>query len=500
MHPLLLPELLSLVKDYVEPEDWFSCSLVCCSWHTTFNPFVWDTCTVDPFQPSPPSVQALETHAPFIHTFIFSGYIPPSYFSAQYTNLHTLKMQCQNITFCIPNSTTDTRETINQMWLRVAALIRNSPSLSTIHISAQRDTLVNEIWVAIKDSPKVKTLRLAQLKVNHAQSLDFWKACSVLEKLEIDGCIIRDPLGSLWNVVGLPPSFPHLVEIKFESVSDIRAENQIQIMAMCPKLRSMYWRGGGVSEFPVDYFESAVTHRKEFQHLESIDLMGRTIPDNSICDIVKSLRKPLRKLALFQTCVGPLSLAVLGTHFQTIQELDFTECPQIHSKDVIMLLRSCPLLTSFKAGMLSSLDVKENESWPCSDRLLALYINIQLEEDDIQAASQRVFNCLSKLTSLRTLNIVKYSGLIGYLQHNDSPLQLRLDSGLSKLSTLRYLELMSFDKSGQSMTMQEGEWIKRNWKRLVAIRGRFNANQEMNQKINSLFITQNDRFHRRRQK
>ncbi|KAF9352183.1 hypothetical protein BGX26_009948 [Mortierella sp. AD094] len=378
------------------------------------------------------------------------------------------------------------------MWRGVATLINSSSSLSTIEITAQRNSVVNEIWEAIKDSPKVRTLILSHVKVSFVQSPNFWEACTVLEKLDLNACIVT---------VASPPSyFRRLTDIRFDSLTDFPPEHQIHIMSLCPELKSIFWRGGGASIFAIDRFTIGIVDRGEFRKLESLDLMGISIQDYNLCQVIKHIKQPIKKLALIQTGVGPMSLTALELHFHTIQELDLTECLELSSKDTARLLRSCPLLVSFKAGKLSSLDVKEDESWPCSNRLLTLLVNIQLEKDDVQEASRRVFACLSKLTSLRTLNIVKYTSTMGDSQQSGRPLQLRLDCGLSQLSTLRYLELLVFDKSGQSMTMEEGIWIKTNWKRLVAIRGRFNDNMELNVLVGDLFRDLNNRFFRRRLK
>ncbi|KAF9994848.1 hypothetical protein BGZ79_000363 [Entomortierella chlamydospora] len=382
-------------------------------------------------------------------------------------------------------------DTVNRMWRGVATLINRSRSLSTIEIAAQRYPIVNEIWEAIQDSPKVKTLILNHVKINAEQSPNFWKACTVLEKLDLDAC--------LFTIAPTPSHFPLLTDIRFGNLTGISPENQIHIMSLCPELKSIFWHGG-MPISAIHRFTIGIVDRGEFKKLDSLDLTGLFIRDDDLRKVIKHMKQPIKRLVLVQTGFGPSSLTALELHFHVIQELNLVDCLEISSKNIARLLRSCPLLVSFKAGELSSLDVKEDESWPCSDRLLTLLVNIQLAEDDVQEASRRVFACLSKLTSLRLLNIAKYTSVMGSSQKSGRPLQLRLDCGLSLLSTLRYLELLIFDRSRQSMTMEEGIWIKTNWKRLVAIGGKFNDNNEQDIQIRNLFQDLNSRYDRRRLK
>ncbi|KAF8940694.1 hypothetical protein EDD21DRAFT_199200 [Dissophora ornata] len=479
INPLLLPELLAEVARYVDSLDWVSCSQVCWTWHTHFNPLVWKTCVINSATKTPP-IHALTTYAHHIRKLDYLGLLF-DYFP-RYLNLEILDISTHSHT-----------SADYQAWMGTMALIRETPSLSAVRLSGWQSIPAVGIWDAIRENRQVTRLALSHINISFTTVAPFLQACTTLEELELNGCIIWNPwrshVGSLW----IPKSLPRLQHIRWESLINIRGEDQVRLMALCPEIRSIYWRGGVSGQFPMNVFLEHLT-AGAFPNLESLDVLGRGIHDSTIEAVVKRM-KPMKTLNFVQTEFGRASLDALQLHYQTLQELNLTQCHQVKSADIMKLLRSCPLLTMFKAETLTSSNVDENERWACAERLRELVLYFELDGHDPRSESQRVFECLSNLTALRRLNISKYNTQMSRQQTSSSvPLQLRLDHGMGQLSTLKHLEAIYFNMTDQTMTMNEGMWMKRNWRCLSLVRGRFSLSPHVNMQLEQLFMGRSETF------
>ncbi|KAF9401368.1 hypothetical protein BGX21_001917 [Mortierella sp. AD011] len=370
------------------------------------------------------------------------------------------------------------------MWLGVAVLIRDTSTLTTVDLSPNRCVLANRVWNSIEDNSTVTALRLGNLDVNYErQARIFWRACTTLETLEMEHCFVYSRRRSNGCV---PDSFPRMKEIKFQDLR-LRSGNLIHTMANSPQLLSFFWRGGrGQEWFRLREIHNGLEATTGFLSLESLDLSSSNLADIDISQIIRGMKKPIVKLGLVKTGAGSLTIAALGPHLRTIQGLDFRGCYQVKSYDIIVFLRSCPDLISFKAGTLDASDMEEDERWACANnlRVLCVHIRVSLDEDE----SRYVFTCLSKLILLQEFDIARYR--YTFLSVDDiikRPLQLRLNCGLGQLSTLSRMERLSIGTDGQAMTMDEGLWIKKHWRRLKTIQGRFNADNRPQKSLRKLF-------------
>ncbi|KAF9169959.1 hypothetical protein BGX21_007893 [Mortierella sp. AD011] len=237
-----------------------------------------------------------------------------------------------------------------------------------------------------------------------------------------------------------------------------------------------------------------------FSNLDSLDVAGSSMKDADIYLAIKCMRKPIKRLGLARSQFGSWSFEALESHFHSLQELDLTDCGNVKSKEIASILRSCPRLTCLKAGTLSSLDVEDYDPWACANRLLILHLYIEVDENEFERASRRVFNCLSALASLQELNIAGHGRDRRSSLQKAKPLQLRLDCGLGYLSKLWHMKKFNFSERGQEMTMDEGKWIKEHWRMLQSIQGRFNKNSVINSQIQELFQEANYRHSKRESK
>ncbi|KAF9170748.1 hypothetical protein BGX21_001915 [Mortierella sp. AD011] len=396
--------------------------------------------------------------------------------------------------------------TTSPLWSSIADFINENPTSTTIQLTANKTTeLPIEIWDTIKENKNVKALRLDRIKIDVSQARSFWKACTVLEKLDMNHCTISDPWEDVTGSRPLPPLFPLIQEINFTKLEGINEYGQLQIAAMSPRLRSLCWNGTG---FPITRFAFDNTLGISLLNLDELDLKGKA-HSTDIAFFIATNKKPLKKLAVplftrdsfinvFEYASRPRlpDLSCLERHFSTLQDLDFADSTPT-SIELLKILSLCPLLTSFKANVILASDVKRNEAWACADRLLKLDVCIDLGQCNPEVASRRVFACLSKLTSLEDLNLGRNETTDAFLRTAVEPLRLQLDHGMDQLSTLWRMKRFYFSDQGQTMTMKEGRWIKKHWRGLEVIQGTFNPDEVLNAQINNLFRRENKRFLRR---
>ncbi|KAF9092565.1 hypothetical protein BGX27_001790 [Mortierella sp. AM989] len=476
-NPLLLPDLLQPISRYIEPEDVYNCCLVSKTWYDAFNPLLWRTVIIN--NRNRPLLISARTH--HIRKLVFQGSTLPNYLPTQWSRLEILNIQdnsCSTI--------------LNPLWSSVAEIIRESPTLTTIQLHSFQGELAIEVWESIKNAPNVHTLRLESVEFNTQQANMLWSICTVLENLELHACMIPNPQESAADDLrNLPVAFPRMHEIKFVGLKDIPMDQQFLLLQKCPKIRSVCWHGRRVNLFMIN---NTFPFDTSFLELESLDVKGLT-QNNEVNDFIAGNKKPLTKLVVQGCSFSERTVDHLKRHFQTLKELDIKLCTQVESKDIAMLLQSCPLLTSFKAGLLLASDIRRGETWP--DELVTLHINIGLQGCNPEVASRRIFECLSKLILLQELNL---SGNKRHDKRRSEPLLLQLDYGLDKLSTLRCMTRFYFGEEGQTMTMKEGKWIKRHWRILQVIQGTFNSDLKVNGQIHRLFRDENKRYLHREQR
>ncbi|KAF9350620.1 hypothetical protein BGX26_011251 [Mortierella sp. AD094] len=340
--PLLLPELLLNLAHYIHPRQYYTCSIVCKTWNAFYNSLVWESCIVDNSQDTRSLIlpDTLRKHAHHVRNLTYRGAVPPEYFSIRYPRLRTLELQVQR-------------------WFGVEELIRESPTLTTIELSSYRNVLTNQIWDAIKDSPTITALRIYNIEINQPQVLVFLDACSTLERLEVDFCIMQK--NTLAEQV-LPESFPRMQEVKIRDFKNYSYVS-LPIVASSPQLRSLAWhRIRRQDLLDIGNLYARLICATEFLNLESLDITGVHLQDNEIANVLTHMKKPIKKLGLSKTLIGHLSLKALEPHLHSIRELDIAACWKINSCEVAGLLRSCSSLIRFKATKLMADDLKEDDS------------------------------------------------------------------------------------------------------------------------------------------
>lgn len=131
------------------------------------------------------------------------------------------------------------------------------------------------------------------------------------------------------------------------------------------------------------------------------------------------------------------------------------------------------MLTRIEATSLTAAEIVQSKPWACL-RLRVFRIEVVIEDPDtrsIQAQSNAVFERLSKLIHLTDLSILgPYFYDCVYFQS----LEMRLESGLAQLSSLKMVTKLCVIFSIQNSSAEEIAWMNLHWRRLDDVAGRLN--------------------------
>ncbi|KAF9152276.1 hypothetical protein BG015_005519 [Linnemannia schmuckeri] len=475
----------------------------------------------------------------------------------------------------------------------VADLILRNPGLVHILLLDQPCISSTKFWKALAASPKLSSMQLTSCTIHPNDVSAFWEACSKTETLHLlrlelpDGEAFYPPIkrtlsdqdwllhstGELRSKLLAPPSPPSTISTLMESSlslnesstppkaasgnSNINNKDRdkdkalfsrlqilqmngisdgFRIIAQAPLLRSWQW-ALGTKPFPSQDIELAFPRLKPFPFLRDLDIQLQDLTDTHIEDLLDRMTDA-RDVNLNWTDFGPKSFQVLMIrHTMTLRSLSLI-CVQVQSKQIQMLLTSCPGLELFSANVLfgtelvrygaptkeGSKDSNEvdftspdyeydmsvsafmgsgtgillGDDWVCLGlKSLALNFalggkNIHLKDTspESQAAMQKqydleqehTFRQLARLTQLEKLLMINATGEPPFVQGVN--LNLRTKGGrLEDLAPLTRLETVNFAGTKQLLDEEELDWMWENWPRLFFILGVFNKDPGVNQRV-----------------
>ncbi|KAK3810129.1 MAG: hypothetical protein J3Q66DRAFT_415356 [Benniella sp.] len=157
---------------------------------------------------------------------------------------------------------------------------------------------------------------------------------------------------------------------------------------------------------------------------------------------------------LFIPRIAPLVSAGTWPHLQSIA----LWTASTDGEDVANIVAGCKI---------RAVDIVGGQPWVCL-KLKVLKLGIYADDSTISQIQPLVFDQLSRLTQLQELHV--------HCRETEGMLDLRLESGLGRLSTLRSLRLLNFGVSTMQMIQQpEVDWMLKHWKSLERIHRKPNA-------------------------
>ncbi|KAG0320128.1 hypothetical protein BG000_003687 [Podila horticola] len=236
---------------------------------------------------------------------------------------------------------------------------------------------------------------------------------------------------------------------------------------------------GTFSEEAMSHFARLVALN---DHLQEMVIYGQSFAaEDEFWSSVAS-RPHLRRLTLERCSMDSKGFAAFWRSLIRVEQLSIHRFRGIGAESFFCNeLVALPALHSIDLDQLDTISLLRLSSriiqggpWVCT-QLKVFKAEIVIKHQDqegIRAQSRAVFERLSKLEDLTTLIIRGNSAESITRQGPD----LRLESGLDQLSTLRNMRRLDFKFTKQNMSAEDVAWIKTHWRRLEQVEGRCNEN------------------------
>ncbi|KAG0358025.1 hypothetical protein BG005_002826 [Podila minutissima] len=529
-----LPEIRAIVGSFLGQCDLARCSMVCKAWQDSFYPLIWRD-IVRTLRRSPPTM-LIHKNAQHIRTLKYEFFqlglepdvskdlcrlerlsLPGSVMEMSLGSTPLLKaLESTHGAVPVYISQTPCLDR-NSVWGQFTRMIlQNQDTLQVLSIEGYLTTYSTlptfDFWSAVAGcSSRLRTLRIKsdrQISMSTLQML--WrKTCHHLETFDINGHSILDP-GKFHEVQGQDEE----VDTKENSIQHLRLSNFSSVhpqeileawIVPCRRLKTLVWNLD-LSHIPTEWeTESVPDHWPQIEAIEITTERSRKIKDKQLAAILSRARRRraggdpggLLQLDVRGTGCSELSWQVLRTreaprtsisavqprpvvsHFQTLTELNVTNCMDVSSPMVQEVLSSCPALKSIAANSIHVLDIAAGDPWVCLGlQSWSIFIDISFNNGGIETISLKkdklndlqplVYRHLANLTELQLLDL-DYKPPLPRQSNQSSATQLptldwQLKRGLDALSSLTKLREVHFlQRNRMGMTTSSAKWMIENW-------------------------------------
>jgi hypothetical protein len=244
-------------------------------------------------------------------------------------------------------------------------------------------------------------------------------------------------------------------------------------LRQCPHFTSIAWHTVLSQEAGFVSGLSELLEANALPNLECLMTGTRGISNDLFAKLIQTLPLRINTLSVrFSRSALKMDLATLfRPHFMNLRVLEVPGDVDIKSPFAQLIMSSCPLLEKLTAPNVDALVVTEGGPWVCS-RLKSLNLTFCFDPPSTVSHLQPlVFDRLSKLTRLEELR------MLGPRKHYNigGTVNLKLEYGLDKLSTLRLLRLISLRDMVERIDNAEVDWMLEHWKSLALFTGRLNT-------------------------
>lgn len=449
-HPLKIPEILLQIARFIPTRSLPTCARVSRVWHKVFVLLIWQQVKVQQGGRQY-SLMSLWKHRRLIKTLELEQCSTEYFEQLHYPILNTLVM-----THSGSGKSDPTR------------LIEKHSSLTRLSLNGFGNTSLWKLWDTLLGFSRLSELKLSEMTLGKKDIDQFWQLCTRLERVDISQVSIPHQ-GNLLSF-----EFPRIKEIRVSRMARTGLDWFLEWIQHCSGLITLHWSnsdsgvdGAFVSEF------TQLLAGGTWRDLNSLSIRIQTILDENLFIILESIHAGITRLDLHG--ISEWSdinlLEELRPHMgQHLRELCVGTCKGVSSSALQVILSSCPLLEKLWGSRIDAVDVIQGSPWVCL-RLEELSACFRFNPGTIAQDQPLVFEQLARLTRLRGLHVGSASGgVVGGPRFREA-FDLRLESGLDALSTLRSLRTISFGDTEQRMGEQEINWIMDNWWGLEEMHG-----------------------------
>ncbi|KAK3823252.1 MAG: hypothetical protein J3Q66DRAFT_331252, partial [Benniella sp.] len=333
--------------------------------------------------------------------------------------------------------------------------IMNHPTVTRLELRTLSTNCDPAFWDALLGFRNLRTLAMSNLEVFGTNAAKFWSLCTRLEQLEISVEQRMD--------IALPPGkYPNLKHLGVYGGTVNMVPFFMGFLRQCPHLTSITWRTNAPQEAGFITGLSELLEANALPNLECLIAGTRGTSDDLFAKLIQTLPLRINSLSvMFPRSALKMDLAKLfQPHFSNLRVLEVPADEGTKIPFAQLVMSSCPLLEKLTAPHVDALVVTEGGPWVCS-RLKSLTLTFCFDPPSTLSHLQPlVFDRLSKLTRLEELRMTGPRK-----QYNiGGTVDLRLEYGPDKLSTLRLLRSISLFDMVERMDNAEVDWMLEHWK------------------------------------
>ncbi|KAK3823249.1 MAG: hypothetical protein J3Q66DRAFT_331246 [Benniella sp.] len=442
-HPLELAEILSLVAVYLPLRSLPSCARVSKAWYQACIPLIWRDIDLGKL---PQSTALIQRHSHLVKKVE----IVPESREHEYTALRFSNLESIHFMSAYQVRSND-----------IAQFIMNHPTTTCLEMRNLSTKCDPAFWEALLGFCNLRTLAMSSREIFGTNLDKFWPFCTRLERLDI----------TMWNRIDIPLPPGEYPNLKHLSVygSDAVVPFFMGFLQKCPHLTSIGWRAAPSQEARFVSGLSELLEANALPNLECLMTGTKEISNEVFTRLIQSLPLRINTLSIgFSRSALDLDFETLfRPHFSNLRDLEVLANEDIKSPFAQLVMSSCPLLEKLTAPHVDALVVTEGGPWVCS-RLKVLNLTFCFDPPKTVSHLQPlVFDRLSKLTRLEELRM-----LGPRKQYNiGGTVELTIEYGLHKLSTLRLLRSITHRPMVERMDEAEVDWILEHWKSLILFHG-----------------------------
>ncbi|KAF9371338.1 hypothetical protein BGX21_005180, partial [Mortierella sp. AD011] len=474
-----VPELASVVGQYLEPADLHKCVQVSKAWQDNLTQSLWRTfiCNSTPEFPNAPS----RIHKP---TFLANSHHIRNIHSNDEGVITLVLLECARLEEVHVSRENIYEFTMEYMFdIFVPAMEANSNTIKAFDFRSFPSSTEETLGLLMKTlAPLNRLTHLSITFCDHIteEALMFLAATATqLHELFITFSVYR---GSISGAT-LKLEQTKLKELRLiTNVCDEEHMYFVPFLKASPDLQAV--------KFPMFKNSKAAlilqTINQYCSKLCDIDLRRVSgLEDGNFADFMSAAQPSgLRKFSAHpKVSMGPKSIAALCSYTTTLQKVRVPAVGQASVTIILHLLRSCPNMRDIDAfsgkhrsGRLGVFATKEllSEPWVCLGlEVLCIPIVDVYSTDETGGADGKfdyhaeLYSQLSQLIKLRKLNVGFNCSDI--FSNNTSPL-FSFKSGLRTLTTLKMLRLLDIQNTKIGIYREELEWMCNSWPHLESVK------------------------------
>ncbi|KAF9349887.1 hypothetical protein BGX34_001546 [Mortierella sp. NVP85] len=348
---------------------------------------------------------------------------------------------------------------------------------SLVQLTLRMVVMRQSSWIALEMHSQVRILQLEDTLIGVDNAEIFWKVFANLEAFEM----------TYNSIPGIRKKLQE--DVKFYRMRKLvlnilgADDDQIKLFIRCPRLEELGWTKSRLQRIRIDQAIQNLC----WPHLERLSI-DYPFQDDELASLLQGAgnsKKKVVQVNLSKCYLEARASAALASHFNTLVEVNLTDCVSVLRSTTQDLLCLCPRLEVLETSSVMAKDIVAGDPWVCR-QLRKLTIGFWFVASD-KCLQHEIFGRLSTFIHLEELTMRIPQNDVG----NGTVLTFQLDCGMGQLASLR--ELTTFRvvsiraEYSAGLGKDEFEWIKKHWKNLKVVKGNLVSNRTENYLMKKAF-------------